>query len=113
MADLDQLALALANIVQNALEATESRQEGRVALEIDHAPDNMVALRVFDNGEGICEEIRPHIWRSFFSTKRKLGLGLSIAKQVIDKLQGQIECVPSHLGGAGIQILLPSPAGRK
>ena len=105
LANSDQLAFALASIMQNALEATEGLGGARILVEIDRAPDNMAAIRIFDGGEGIPEDVRPRVWRSFFSTKGRMGLGLSITKQVIDKLQGQIQCVPSPLGGAGIELL--------
>jgi signal transduction histidine kinase len=105
-----QLALALAYVVQNAVEATENRDGGRVAVEVTPDGNETWRLCVYDNGEGVPDDLRQRIWRTFFSTKGEWrnGLGLTIAKQIIDKHQGQIEYVDSPLGGAGFRMLLPA-----
>ena len=103
-----QLTLALSYVLQNALEATENGKDGKILVEIDRTDEEMIRLSIFDNGDGVPESLRSLIWRSFFTTKGegRSGLGLSIAKQLVDKHQGQIEYVPSPLGGAGFQILM-------
>ncbi len=108
--DPNRLAQAAANVILNALEAVQERDDGRILVELDVVEENnMCALRVFDNGQGFPEKDRANIWRSFFTTKSgaRTGLGLSIAKQIVEKMQGRIESVDSPLGGAGFQILLP------
>jgi signal transduction histidine kinase len=109
-----QLTFGLAHIVQNAFEATSGLEEGRILIQIGESDDEMCCIEVFDNGPGIPESERLRIWRTFHSTKgdHRNGLGLSIAKQVVEKYQGQIECVPSPLGGAGIRVRVPR-ASRK
>ncbi len=108
----DLLGHVLVQAIQNAIEAIEGRENGRVRIEVGLTRnDTMVMIEIHDNGPGIPEEIRADIWRAFFSTKSgvRTGMGLAIGKQVIDKSQGQISLIPSPLGGAGLQILLPKP----
>ncbi len=110
MANPSQFVLGMAYIVQNALEAIEADDAvGKIHIEVNKAVDGMCAVRIFDNGSGISESERNLIWRSFYTTKENTntGLGLSIAKQVIDKVQGQISCIASPLSGAGIEVLIP------
>ena len=101
--------LALARVLENAYEAVRDLPEPRVDVEISRQGDGMCRVRVSDNGAGIAPEQRREVWRSFHSESKgaRMGLGLSIAKQLVDKHQGQIECVDGELGGACIQILLP------
>ncbi|MBN1866136.1 hybrid sensor histidine kinase/response regulator [Candidatus Sumerlaeota bacterium] len=112
---VDQLATGLAHVVRNAVESIEDRADGRVLIEIGPGNDNMCVIRILDNGPGIPQENRMQVWRAFFTTKEhgKIGLGLSMAKQIVDKQQGQIECIDSSLGGAGIQILIPLAEDKK
>jgi signal transduction histidine kinase len=109
LANPEQMILGLSHIIQNALEAVEDKSDGSIQIAISDGPEGMCVVEVFDNGPGIDENDYRQVWRSFYSTKGKSrnGLGMSIAKQVIDKYQGQIECVRSPLGGAGIRILVP------
>lgn len=111
-AGAELLGHVLVQAIQNAIEAIAEQAEGRIWIEVGLTRnDTMVSVEIFDNGPGIPEEIRADVWRAFFSTKSgvRTGMGLSIGKQVIDKSQGQISLVPSPLGGAGLQILLPRP----
>jgi signal transduction histidine kinase len=108
----DLLGHVLIQALQNALEAIGDQPDGCVQIEVGLTRnDTMVSIEIHDNGPGIPEEIRSDIWRAFFSTKGgvRTGMGLAIGKQVIDKSQGQISLIPSSLGGAGLQILLPKP----
>ena len=110
-ADPDHVVPILAYLLENALEAIEGREEGRVLVEIAGADANgLCRVAVFDNGGGIPEGDRMQVWRSFFSTKGgdHAGLGLSFAKQLVDKQGGQVGLAPSPLGGAGVQVLLPA-----
>ncbi|HPS00902.1 MAG TPA: HAMP domain-containing sensor histidine kinase [Candidatus Sumerlaeota bacterium] len=111
-AGAELLGHVLVQAIQNAIEAIAEQEDGRIWIEVGLTRnDTMVSVEIFDNGPGIPEEIRADVWRAFFSTKSgvRTGMGLAIGKQVIDKSQGQISLVPSPLGGAGLQILLPRP----
>ncbi|HBF34651.1 TPA: hypothetical protein DDW35_08800 [Candidatus Sumerlaeota bacterium] len=101
---------ALAQVLRNAVEATDSIEDAHILIEIELVPDDSVCfISIFDNGEGFTDESRENMWKTFYSTKgaARLGLGLPIAKQVVERSQGQIEHQPSPLGGAGVRIQVP------
>ena len=58
-------------------------------------------MRVIDDGPGVPEDVLPRIFEPFFTTKPKgegTGLGLGIARQIVDKHKGELRCesVPGH-----------------
>jgi signal transduction histidine kinase len=102
LANADHAILIMAYLLENAFDAIAGNDQGQVLLAITGADARgMCAVSVFDNGPGIADEHRTLIWRSFYSAKAgaHAGLGLSFAKQLIDKHGGQIGLVPSPLGG--------------
>jgi signal transduction histidine kinase len=96
------------NILTNAFAAVPDN-EGRVDISLKRGGDNTVAVTISDNGPGIPQEHRDHIFEPFFSTKGDYGtgLGLSITLGIVEKLGGRIE-VPSTVGeGASFIVRLP------
>jgi PAS domain S-box-containing protein len=96
------------NIFENALAACRDPVviDVRCALTKlgDHAA---VRVAVRDNGPGLTPEQQKRIFDPFFTTKTKgTGLGMAIAKRVVDAHQGQIAV---GLSGPGAEILLTLP----
>ncbi len=97
------------NVLENALAAC--RDPVRVAVvceaaELDGRPAVRLALR--DNGPGLAAEQRQRIFEPFFTTKTKgTGLGMAIAKRIIEAHGGRIAVGPGVSGGAEILITLP------
>ncbi|NQU41795.1 hypothetical protein HQ520_00820, partial [bacterium] len=110
MVNAEQIVIGLSYVIRNALEAVQEQKEGRVQIDLDQESPGTHVILIDDNGAGIPEENRELVWRSFFSTKGqdRNGLGLPLAKQVIEKCQSQIECAPSPLGGTAFRILVPA-----
>lgn len=89
---------ALTNIVKNCIEhTTESRN---IYIE---AEENSLYLQIIikDEGEGISKEDLPNIFKRFYkgkdSSKESFGIGLALAKTIIEKQNGEI-CVQSKIG---------------
>jgi signal transduction histidine kinase len=104
------VVLALAQVLRNAVEATDSVQDAHILVEVEFIPDESCCnIYIFDNGPGFSAESGENVWKTFYSTKgaARLGLGLPIAKQIVERSQGQIERLPSPLGGAGVKIQIP------
>jgi PAS domain S-box-containing protein len=106
-ADPDQLKRVLLNVVNNALEAMDGRSgELLVATAVE---EGEVTLSVTDQGPGVDDVER--IFEPHYTTKVKgTGLGLVIARQIMEEHHGRIT-VESRLGhGTTVRICLPPAA---
>ena len=104
---VDELNQVWTNLVHNAVQSMGSR--GTLILETFCGEENHVGVRIVDDGPGISDELRTRIFEPFFTTKPRgegTGLGLGIAKQIIDRHQGTIE-VESCPGRTAFTVLLP------
>ena len=111
--DADRLQQVLGNILSNAVKFTD--RGGRVSLRA-RAGAEQVAIEVSDNGIGIPGDFLPFVFERFRqadsrSTRRHggLGLGLAIARHIVDLHGGTIE-VDSPGPGQGTTIRLTLPA---
>jgi signal transduction histidine kinase len=103
--DPNQINQVLLNLLLNAIQSMEHPGTIRVALEND---EDAVLITVADEGKGIPRENLPNIFRPFFTTKgHGTGLGLSLARRIVEAHGGQID-VTSEVGkGSRFQIRLP------
>ncbi len=100
------LSLALTNLLQNAIDA--SQPGTTVALTLDEL-GHEARISVIDQGSGIAPEHIESVFNPFFTTKTGgTGLGLALVAKIIDEHQGKIT-VNSDLGrGTTFEILLPN-----
>lgn len=93
------MRFTLYNLLKNALYAVQ--QAGKGDIEISIIPGETTNRLVFrDTGAGIAEDILPHIFDDFFSTKgegKGAGIGLAFCRRVMLSFNGVIEC-QSELG---------------
>ena len=76
------------NLVKNAIDAIESRS-GTVELMLKAVDDQYISIDVSDTGKGVSTRDKNHIFKPGFSTKtRGWGLGLSLAKRIIEEYHG-------------------------
>jgi signal transduction histidine kinase len=105
---VDELNQVWTNLIQNAQQALRSRPDAKIA--IDTAVDGAwVVVRVTDNGPGVPAEALPRIFEPFFTTKpagEGTGLGLGIARQIVDKHGGSVRC-DSEPGWTRFEVRLP------
>lgn len=94
-------------LVKNAIDALAGRG-GRVAVSARRLADGRVRLRVSDDGPGVPRELRARIFAAGFSTKeRGWGVGLSLAKRIVEEYHGgRLLLVPSDRG-ATFDVILP------
>ncbi len=86
------------NLLQNALEAVEGRDDARVSVSVTSAA-NDVTISVSDNGPGIPAEILGSLFEPFNSSKeRGLGLGLVISKDIVTDYGGRMEVETDETG---------------
>lgn len=99
LCDRDWLIEAIDNIVKNALDHTANGDTVRIEWK---ALSNAVQISIKDNGYGIHPEDLHHIFKRFYRSrfskdKQGIGLGLPLAKAIIEAHSGSIE-VDSELG---------------
>jgi signal transduction histidine kinase len=102
---IQQIFVAL---IVNAIEA--SPQGKKIIVRTDYRNRDMVTIKLIDYGDGIPENVLPHIFEPFFSTKtsnKSLGLGLSTVYGIVQRHAGTIS-VESRVGrGTEFTISLP------
>ncbi|WP_038017135.1 GAF domain-containing protein [Synechococcus sp. PCC 7335] len=117
-----QLNQVFMNLLANAIDALEERNQDRSedSLEEDpsrieittsvHQPDS-VAIRIADNGSGMPQEMLDSVFDPFFTTKpvgKGTGLGLSISYQIVtEKHNGKLYCHSSQAQGTEFVIEIP------
>jgi PAS domain S-box-containing protein len=103
--DRARMEQALTNLVLNAVEAMPIGGILNVGLS---AGDRWLSITVSDTGPGIPLEIQRHIFEPFFTTKtRGTGLGLAVARRVIEEHGGTIEVASDSGKGTTFTIHLP------
>ena len=104
-ADPDKLRQVIGNIVENALR----HGAGTVSITVGPAGDG-VGVTVTDEGKGIAEAALPRIFIKFWHDARRggTGLGLFIAKGIIDAHGGTIDAANSVSSGAEVRFTLPA-----
>ena len=103
--DSDQMHQVMLNLLLNAVQAIDGAGTVRIVM---HAKKNRALISVTDSGRGISPEHLPFIFRPFYTTKGNgTGLGLSLARRIVEDHRGRIE-VESELGhGTEFLITLP------
>jgi PAS domain S-box-containing protein len=111
-ADPDRIQQVIWNLLTNAVKFTD--KGGRVDARLDRF-DETLRITITDTGRGIEPEFLPHVFDPFqqaeHATRRReggLGLGLAIARQLVQLHGGTIEATSAGLGkGSTFTVLLP------
>lgn len=110
--DEDGIHQVALNIVANAIDAV-AKSTGVVTVKTALDPTGQwVILTVGDNGPGIPEDMQDRIFDAFYSTKGHggTGLGLAVAKKIVDEHAGRIEVISVPQEGTIIRVSLPVTA---
>lgn len=110
----EELNQVLTNLVQNAIEAVPEGT-GRVHVG-GQALDDAIVLSVKDNGPGIPPEVQARLFTPFFTTKgagRGMGLGLTIARRVVQSLGGTLQVTSTPGEGAEFVMRVPRRQARR
>ena len=104
-----QIQQILINLVKNGLDAIRSsgQKEGRITIHVKKT-GKVVFIEVQDNGPGVSQTDRRHLFESFFTTKPKgVGLGLSICKNIAAAHGGNLKYESPVEGGSRFTLTLP------
>lgn len=114
LADAEQLRQLFTNLFGNSLDAIKRARElsphrpaGRIDLDVTGGEDH-VLLSWSDDGSGMSEEVRANAFKPLFTTKKTgSGLGLFIARTIVEGHGGTIGVEPVTEGGVRFTIRLP------
>jgi signal transduction histidine kinase len=117
-ADADRLQQVVWNLVSNAVKFTP--EGGRVEVEVRRGADE-AAIVVTDTGVGIAADFLPHVFERFRQADARatreyggLGLGLAIAKHLVEMHGGTIQAASDGIGkGSTFRVALPAGAARR
>jgi signal transduction histidine kinase len=105
-ADRNLLVKVLWNLVLNAAQAMGER--GTLAIETKRM-DREVEIHVRDSGPGVSASLRGKIFEPLFTTKtRAAGLGLAIARNIVEEHGGEIKLQTGQKTGSLFKVKLPS-----
>ena len=109
MADNEAIKRALANLVDNAAEASESSVVREIEISTALvASRDAIEITVADTGHGVSRELKEKLFLPYFSTKKRgTGLGLAIVSRIIEDHHGSIRVEENHPVGARFIVELP------
>ena len=104
-----QLQQVIINLVVNAIDAMkDTPTEKRIITIRTSRVENFVQLSVSDRGSGISEDRLKEVFEPFFTSKAEgMGMGLSIARTIVEAHNGLIWVINRDHGGASFRIKLP------
>jgi two-component system nitrogen regulation sensor histidine kinase NtrY len=121
--DASQFNRAVTNLMKNAAESIEERQEDQRARQVP-APDGEIGLwmkrrdghlliGIDDNGRGLPEHNRDRLTEPYVTTRSKgTGLGLAIVKKIMEDHGGALTLTDRDGGGASVQMTFPLDAAK-
>lgn len=107
--DQNLLTLVFSDLLINAIDAINNGGEILVSAEKD---ENKVTIKISDTGPGIEADHINKVFKPFYTTKpagKGTGLGLTVAKSIINDLEGSIKLLNRKVCGLDVIITLPVP----
>lgn len=105
--DHEQIERVIINLVYNAINAID--EKGVISLKtVFNREEKEVLVMVIDTGKGIPDNLKPEVFTPFYTTGTKgTGLGLAVAKDVLDKHMGDIWVEDNNPNGCIFAFSLP------
>lgn len=118
--DALQIEQVLVNLLLNAADAMRPQQHDKVSssrnasgkrevvVRVEEDSSGVLAISVIDFGRGLTPEFQDRIFEPFFTTQEKrLGMGLSVSRSIIDAHGGRLEVTNNAGPGATVRFTLP------
>ena len=105
--DKPQIVRIMTNLIKNSIQACQNVSSPKISVTLKQK-ENVVEIRVKDNGQGIPKEIRPNIFEPNFTTKSSgMGLGLGMVKNLVNSYDGKIDFETKIQKGTTFKITFP------
>ena len=109
--DLSQLRQVLLNLCENGirhgLEKNPFAHLKILVTRSKHSLKNLIHIDIIDNGPGLSEEAIKHLFEPFYTTEKNgSGLGLFIAKELLEMNDGQLIFLKNNAAGCQFRISL-------
>jgi PAS domain S-box-containing protein len=114
--DRVHLQQVLLNLLLNAIDAMTDTPpaERRIVVRTGRDGGRSVRVSISDRGPGVPPDKLPRIFDAFVTTKEHgLGLGLALARSIVEAHGGRIEAVNNPAGGATFSFVLPAADGNR
>lgn len=109
--DAHLIMQVIINLIDNAIKYTP--QDSHISIHVSQQNKNVI-IDVADNGLGISDDIKPHIFDMFYTgdmtvvdSSRSLGLGLALCKSIMNAHDGSIEILDNYPHGSLFRLTLP------
>jgi signal transduction histidine kinase len=105
-----QLQQVIVNLIQNAIDAMDSVDDGRRVLQVstEYNGGDAISITIEDTGPGIDPKKSDDIFGAFFTTKpHGMGLGLAICRMIVERHEGELSVASANPHGAIFRIKLP------
>ena len=97
------------NLLLNAAQSFTKKEQGKIILKTKHS-QNGITISVSDNGDGIADAVKPHIFDPFFTAKEVgtgPGLGLPISHRIVEEHNGKLSFTSQEGVGSEFVVYLP------
>ncbi len=112
-ADRMHIGFVVEEIIRNALDATEGQDSSKIDIRVSEE-GKYVVIDIIDNGRGIDKDTLSLATIPFYSTKpTNMGVGLSLAKFIIEGYHGKISIESKEGEGSKVTISIPSEKRNK
>jgi two-component system sensor kinase FixL len=107
--DRIQIQQVLTNLIRNAIESMLDSQFRMLTVKTEGKPKGFITVSVVDTGSGISDDIAPHLFQPFVTSKQSgMGIGLSLCRTIVESHGGRIWFESKAAGGTAFRFTIPT-----
>ncbi|PXY43251.1 sensor histidine kinase [Flavobacterium hydrophilum] len=108
-----RLKIIISNLLSNAIKYADTSKEEMIISINTYNQDDLTKIEITDNGIGIKNEFKEHIFEMYFGTNKNKGsgLGLYIVKEAVENIRGNISLISENSVGTTFTLTIPNNYG--